>query len=85
MSFEEFLNMGLTEFNKKLNSIPKDEPLFEIIKSRVINIAKIKNKEEKKRWKELKRLNRIPQLYLSTKEIDKILKEGMSNGFKKTK
>lgn len=85
MSFEEFLNMGLSEFNRKLNSIPKNEPLFEIIQSRVINPAKIKNKEERKRWKSLKKLNRIPQLYLSTKEIDEILKEGMDNGFKKTK
>ena len=85
MTFEEFLNIGLTEFSRKLNSIPKDEPLFEIIQSRVINPAKIKSKEERKRWRELKRLNRIPQLYLSTKEIDEILKEGMSNGFKKTK
>lgn len=83
--FKDFLDMSLTEFNRKLNSIPKDEPLFEIIQSRVINPAKIKNKEERKRWKELKRLNKIPQLYLSTKEIDEILKEGMSNGFKKTK
>ena len=85
ISFEDFLNMRLTEFNRKLNSIPKDEPLFEIIQSRVINPAKIKSKEERKRWRELKRLNRIPQLYLSTKEIDEILKEGMGNGFKKTK
>ena len=85
VSFEDFLNIGLSEFNKKLNSIPKDEPLFEIIQSRVINISKIKNKEERKRWRELKRLNRIPQIYLSTAEIENILKEGMQNGFKKIK
>lgn len=85
MTFDEFLDIGLTEFNRKLNSIPKTEPLFEIIQSRVINVSKIKNKEERKYWKELKRLNKIPQLYLSTEEIDEILKEGIGNGIKKAK
>ena len=45
MSFNEFLNIGITEFNRKLSSIPKSEPLFEIIQSRVINTSKIKDKD----------------------------------------
>ena len=56
-------------------SIPENEPLHTIIKSRAINLAKIKNKEEKKYWQELKRINEIPQLYLPIKEIDQRLHE----------
>ena len=73
ISYEEFLNLGLFEFKKKLGSIPKTEPLYDIIKSRTINISKIKNKEEKAYWKELKRINEIPQIFISTKEIDQVL------------
>ncbi len=73
------MKLGLFEFKKKLSSIPKDEPLYEIIKSRTINIGKIKNKEEKDYWKELKRVNEIPQIYLTTKEIDSMLSEFTKN------
>lgn len=73
ISYEEFLNLGLFEFKKKLGSVPKTEPLYDIIKSRTINISKIKNKEEKAYWKELKRINEIPQIFISTKEIDQVL------------
>lgn len=73
------MQLGLFEFKKKLSSIPKDEPLYEIIKSRTINIGKIKNKEEKDYWKELKRVNEIPQIYLTTKEIDSMLSEFTKN------
>lgn len=69
--------MGLFEFKKKLNSIPKDEPLYEIIKARTINIGKVKDKEERKYWRELKRVNEIPQIYLSNNEIDNRLKEAI--------
>lgn len=69
ISYEEFMKLGFTEFMKKLNSIPESEPLFSIIKSRAINLATIKNKEERKYWRELKRANAIPQIYLSTREI----------------
>lgn len=82
MSFNEFLNIGITEFNRKLNSVPKNEPLYEIIQSRVINISKIKDKSERKRWQKLKKINRIPQLYLSTEEIYSNLKEEIGNGIK---
>lgn len=63
------MNLGYFEFKKKLGSIPKSEPLYDIIKSRTINLGKIKNKEERKYWRELKRINAIPQIYISTDEI----------------
>lgn len=77
ISYEEFLQLGLFEFKKKLNSIPKNEPLYDIIKSRTINISSIKDKEEKKYWQDLKRINAIPQIFISTDEIFKNLKEQM--------
>lgn len=64
----------------KLNSIPETEPLHLIFKSRSINIAKIKDKEEKKYWRELKRANRIPDIYLSQEEINLRIKEEVNNG-----
>ena len=70
MSYNDLLNMGYEEFGMKMGSIPEDEPLFTIIKSRVINIGKIKDKGERKYWEEQKRLNRIPEQYLSKKEIN---------------
>ena len=69
ISWEQFLNLGFIEFQKKLCSIPKSEPLFDIIKSRTINLSKIKNKEERKYWRDLKKINAIPQIYISTDEI----------------
>lgn len=54
---------------KKFNSIPENEPLYTILKSRTINTSKIKDKEERKYWNNLKRLNAIPSEYLSTREI----------------
>ncbi len=83
MSFKEFLNIGISEFNRKLGSIPKDEPLYEKIQSRVINISKIKDKNERKHWRQLKKANKIPQIYLSIQEIDENLKEELKNGPKK--
>lgn len=64
----------------KLSSIPEDEPLFKIIKSRVIDLAQIKDKEEKKYWRELKRLNAIPDIYKSSNELDIELKKKFRNG-----
>lgn len=80
VSWEQFLDIGINEIRRKLKSIPKDEPLFEIIKSRTINLAKIKDKEERKYWRELKRINKIPDIYLSNEELDKKLKEELKNG-----
>lgn len=74
MSFKEFLKMGVTEFSYKLASIPENEPLYTIIKSRSINLSTIKNKDERKYWRNLKRVNEIPQIYLSTEEIYSTLK-----------
>ena len=85
MTFNDFLHMGIKEFNRKLSSIPESEPLFKIIKSRTIKVSCIKNKEERKYWQRLKRANKIPQLYLSIEEIDQLLKEEISNGIGKTK
>ena len=73
------MDLGLSEFFMKLNSIPENEPLYKIIQSRTIDIAKIKDKEEKKYWREQKRINKIPDIYLSNREINEDLKESMKN------
>lgn len=57
----------------KLSSVPESEPLYKIIKSRSIDLAKIKDKEERKYWRELKRINKIPDIYLSIEEINREL------------
>ena len=75
ISWEDFMQLGFFEVKKKMASIPESEPLYKIIKSRVINTAKIKDKEERKYWKELKRINEIPQIYIPIEEIDKRLSE----------
>ena len=54
MTFNEFLHIRLSEFNRKMKRIPESEPLYKIIQSRVINIGKIKDKEQKKYWREQK-------------------------------
>lgn len=69
ISFKEFLGLGITEFMMKLSSIPESEPLFTLIKSRIINLSSIKNKDERKYWSDLKRRNKLPSEYLSTEEI----------------
>lgn len=61
----------------KLNSIPESEPLYNIIKSRMINPATIKDKEERKYWRKQKRINKIPDIYLSNEELDFNLKESL--------
>lgn len=68
----------------KLNSIPESEPYYKVIKSRTIEINKIKDKEERKYWQELKRINKIPEIYLPIEELDrdlknKVKKEGITN------
>ena len=47
-----------------MNSIPESEPLYKILKSRAINTGKIKDKEERKYWQELKRINEIRCAYI---------------------
>lgn len=79
ISYKEFLSLGIEQFNMKLNSIPKNEPLYEIIKSRTIDLSKIKNKDERKHWQELKKINRIPDIYKSNEEIEMEMKEQLKN------
>lgn len=69
------MQLGFFEVRKKMGSIPESEPLYKIIKSRTINTAKIKDKDERKYWQELKRINQIPQIYLPISEIDQRLNE----------
>lgn len=69
ITFNEFLKLGISEFMKKFQSIPESEPLFKLLRSRTIDLSKIKDKEEKKYWSELKRLNRIPDEYIPVQEI----------------
>lgn len=88
ISYDDFLQLGLFEFKKKLNSIPENEPLYNIIKSRTIDLGKIKNKDERKYWGNLKRINAIPDIYLSLEEINIELKNQIGgnkngNGFNK--
>lgn len=67
----------------KLDSIPESEPIFNIIKSRVINLGTIKDKEERKYWRKQKQINKIPDIYLSNDELDMNLKDfmgGLKNG-----
>jgi predicted transport protein len=54
----------------KIASVPENEPLFNILKSRVINTAKIKNKEERHHWIKLKEENKIPDIYIPNEELD---------------
>lgn len=74
ITYKEFLDLGITDFMRKFASIPESEPLFTILKSRTINLNKIKDKEEKKYWSELKRVNRIPDEYIPIDEIFENLK-----------
>ena len=84
ISFDEFKNLGITEVRRKMKSIPENEPLFTIIKSRTINTGAIKNKDERKYWEEQKRINKIPDIYITNEELDKELKKrvGEQNGNK---
>ncbi len=88
ITWEEFMDLGINEVMKKLQSIPESEPLHNIIKSRTINIGKIKDKDERKYWRELKEINRIPDIYIPNQELDKNLKAklgGLKNGNKSNK
>ena len=78
-SYEEFLKLGYEEFSMKLNSLPETEPLFKIIKSRAINVNKIKDKDERRYWRELKKINKIPDIYKSNDELDIEMKSALKN------
>lgn len=79
IKYDDFMKLGFEEFSMKLASIPESEPLFKIIKSRTINLSKIKDKEERKYWRELKRINAIPDIYKSNEEIEQELKMMIKN------
>ena len=79
IDFDDFMKLGYEQFSKKLKSIPESEPLHKIIKSRTINIGKIKDKDERKYWRELKRINAIPDIYKSNEELDEQLKQNLKN------
>ena len=84
IKYEEFIKIGYEEFSIKLNSIPESEPLYKILKSRSIDPAKIKDKDEKKYWQELKRINKIPDIYKPISELEnelnkKIKERGINN------
>lgn len=70
ISYDEFLKLGINEVMMKMESIPESEPLYTILKSRVVNLAKIKDKNERKHWRELKEINKIPDIYLPNEELD---------------
>lgn len=69
MTFDEFLHLGITDFMIKFSSIPESEPLYKILKSRILNVNEIKDKDERKHWRKLKNDNKIPDIYLSHEEI----------------
>jgi len=75
ISFENFMKLGYREFSMKLNSLPKTEPFYDIVKSRTINLSKIKDKEERRYWRELSQINAIPSIYKSNQELDSELRQ----------
>lgn len=83
ITIEEFFNLKASEFNRKIKSIPKSEPLYEILRSRVINLAEIKDKEERKYWRKLKKINRIPDEYISIQELDNRLIDSLKHSISK--
>lgn len=70
ITYKEFLDLGINDLMMKLESIPENEPLYTILKARIINIGKIKDKEQKKYWRELKEIHKIPDIYLPSEELD---------------
>ena len=68
ISYDEFLKLPLSEFNRKIASVPESEPLYVIMKSRAINTNLIKDKNEKKYWETLKRENKIPYAYYNNND-----------------
>ena len=64
----------------KISSIPESEPLYTTMRSRTINIASIKDKEERKCWNKLKAENRIPDIYLPREYINKRVMSEMKQG-----
>lgn len=70
ISFKDFMNIGLNEFNIKIANIPEGEPLYKVMQARGINTGTIKDKDERKYWEKMKRENKIPDVYLPEKKTD---------------
>ena len=79
ISYEEFMKLGFNEFRMKLNSLPESEPFYKVVKSRSINLGKIKDKEERRYWRELSQINAIPSIYKSNEELDAELRNNIKN------
>lgn len=79
ISLEDFMKLGYKEFMMKLNSLPETEPFYKIIKSRTINISRIKDKEERRYWRELSQINAIPSIYKSNNELNAELRQNIKN------
>ena len=54
----------MTDLLMKISSIPETEPLYKIIQSRTMKINEIKDKNERKYWQRMKKVNKIPEEYL---------------------
>jgi len=80
ISYSDLMNMGYEEFSAKLSSIPESEPIYKIFQSRVIDISKIKDKEERKYWVDMKKANNIPDIYKTQIDLDSELKSKVKNG-----
>lgn len=80
ISYKDLMNMGYEEFSCKLSSIPESEPLYKIFQSRIIDIGKIKDKEERKYWLGMRRANEIPDIYKTQDELNFELKDKVKSG-----
>lgn len=80
ISYDNLMNMGYEEFSAKLSSIPESEPIYKIFQSRIIDVSKIKDKEERKYWVSMKKTNAIPDIYKTNKELDLELKSKVKGG-----
>ena len=77
ITYQEFLDLPLSEFTRKISSVPEGEPLHTIMKSRSIKLGRIKDKEERKYWQEMKRINKIPYACYHKDEVSPVNLGGM--------
>jgi hypothetical protein len=77
ISFNDFLQLDLSELTMKIQSIPETEPLYKVMKSRTINLSEIKDKEERKYWQKMKQANKIPDIYLPREYTKKTIKKNI--------
>lgn len=77
IEYNQFLELGYNTFIMKIGSMPESEPLFDIIKSRTIKINKIKDKDERKYWREMKKNNAIPDIFKTNEELNIEIKKSI--------